>query len=466
MFVVQALLVSAGLARAEEQGTGLEALEARVMALEDKLAASEATVAAQRELIGAQTPPVGEGNALDSFLSGLEFGGYVAGSYLYNFNNPDVNAASQTLCQFNCDHNQFTLDAVKLELGKAASEPGTAGFQIDLLFGEDASIFNSLTPDSSGRFVTTSGPPTVGPGDPNGVLQDPNHTHTFSVLVHEPSDSDIFVQEAYASYNWRGVELRLGKWETLLGNEVIDHHKNYNVTHGLLFTWAIPLFHTGVLAGGSLGESFGWKVGVTNGFNNSVDEGDNKGVLGQLTFTSGPISTGLSTYIGTPGGFGFTNLDGNTVEDDQTISQIYDWVLHFIPNDSLDTWVNVDYGRTDFDQVSVSAGKDEASWFGVATGFNYNLTEKLNFALRGEWFLDDNSSRLGGVIPGAEDITAISATGTLGYKLTDNLKARLELRHDIVDPDPDVNAFPKHDEAVPDEDQATYGIFELSYVFD
>jgi hypothetical protein len=458
MFVAQVFLVSvvcAGLARAEEQGAGLEALEARVMALEDKLAASEATIAEQRELIAAQTPSVGEGNALDSFLSGLEFGGYVAGSYLYNFNNPDVNAASQALCQFNCDHNQFTLDAVKLELGKPASEPGTAGFQIDLLFGEDASIFNSLTPDSTGRFTTT----TVDSG---------GDTVSFSFLVHEPSDSDIFVQEAYASYNWRGVELRLGKWETLLGNEVIDHHKNYNVTHGILFTWAIPLFHTGVLAGGTLGESFGWKVGVTNGFNNSVDEGDNKGVLGQLTFASGPISTALSTYIGTPGGFAHTRANGNVVEDDDTMSQIYDLVLHYIPIDPLDTWVNVDYGRTDFSSDNVlSGGRGEASWFGVATGFNYNLTERLNFAMRGEWFLDDNASRLGGLfsVP-VEDVTAISGTATLGYKLTDNLKARLELRHDMVDPDPDANLFTKHDEGLADEDQATYGIFELSYVFD
>ena len=43
-------------------------------------------------------------------------------------------------------------------------------------------------------------------------------------------------------------------WETLLGYEVMDSVANRNVTQGLLFTYAIPLVHTGLQASGKIGQ--------------------------------------------------------------------------------------------------------------------------------------------------------------------------------------------------------------------
>ena len=93
--------------------------------------------------------------------------------------------------------------------------------------------------------------------------------------------------------------LKLGQWETLLGYEVIDSVANRNVTHGLLFTYAIPLVHTGLQASGKIGGSdsaFGWAAGYVNGWNNPIDTNDNKGVLGQLSYSSGVFSTALNGY--------------------------------------------------------------------------------------------------------------------------------------------------------------------------
>jgi hypothetical protein len=69
-----------------------------------------------------------------------------------------------------------------------------------------------------------------------------------------------------------------------------------------------------------------------------------------------------------------------------------------------------------------------------------------------------------------------SATATLGYKLTDNLLARLEYRHDTFDSDgPDRSPFGASDGGVvpglsttanSQEDQQDVGLIEVSYIFD
>ncbi|MEE9280028.1 MAG: outer membrane beta-barrel protein [Myxococcota bacterium] len=412
----------------------IEAMEQRLLALEDRLNASEDVIAAQRDLLKAQaTPAVSQGGGLDSFLSGLEVGGHVTTSYLYNFNSPRSGpSGAQPLCQFNCNSNEFSLDAAKLEIGKAATNPGDAGFQLDLLFGQNADISRFLSP--------THGPLAGGVG------------------VNVDDDFSLFVQQAYVSYNYNGVELKMGNFETLLGWELIDSHKNYNVTHGILFTWTIPLYHTGLMAGGSLGENVGWNLGFVNGFNNTVERNDSKGVLGLISLDEGPFFASLSAYYGADAFQGTAGQPGSS--DDQLI---LDLVATYTPNDDLTFWLNVDYGE----QEDGDPTGGDADWWGIAVGTNVTINDKLSFALRGEYFEDDDNVR--GIANAARDFEAYSLTGTLAYKLTDHLTVRTELRYDKADDDRigggDGEIFPD-DSSSGFEDDALYGIVEVSYVFD
>jgi hypothetical protein len=457
--VAFAALLLAPLAARSEEDARMRSLEERVRALEDKLEASTATIEAQRQLLENQaTPAVSQGAApaLDAFLTGLDVSGVVTGSYLYNFNSPAFHAGAQPLCQFNCRHDEFSFDAAMFNLGKAAAEPGQAGFQLDLLFGQNADILRDLSP--------------------TGGL-------ALGALGDEDSDVNLFVQEAYASYNLSGVELRLGKWETLMGWEVLPSYLNYNVTHGVLFTWAIPLFHTGFRAGGTLGETgISWNLGLVDGFNNSIDTNDNKGFVGLVGYQGGPLFTSLSWFVGSEE----PNLgisDNST--DDLTI-------LDFVAKLDLGRavlWANADWGKSE-DTILLSgigpAGEgltdtDDSTYWGVALGTNLQFTEKLSFALRGEYWRDDDNVRGAEGILFADalatpfirvedaDVKIYTLTGTLKYQLTSNAVVRGELRWDKADDDfLDGEIFPDGGPRVaPDvDDSSLLGIVEVSYVFD
>jgi hypothetical protein len=450
LIAMLAAVLAAPLSARAQGEERLSSLEDRITALEDQLRESQTVIKQQQEELKTRGPAdVSQGAAskLDPFLQSVQIGGHVAASYIYNFNNPEFNNGTNTLCQFNCNNNEFSLDAAKLEIGKPASDPGTVGFQFDLLFGQNAQILGSLAPAGVG---------VDGNSTPNGIS----------------SDQELFVQQGFVSYNLNGTTFKLGKFETLLGYELLDSDANANVTQGLLFTFAIPLFHTGALASGTLGEGLTWDAGIVNGFNNSRDQGDNKAFLGKLGYTTGPFFASLATYIGTLGEQRLTSR-GTTVGDNRRRTQIYDLIFQYQPTDSAKFWVNADIGRTEARDVS-----NDPMFFGVSVGYKQQLTEKVYLALRGEYMNDDEGSRFGplGLASGAiqnpdslDEIDAYSATVTLGYQIAPGLLARLEYRRDFVDCNKtDCSFFADSSGPIGDGGEETndIGILELVYSFD
>jgi hypothetical protein len=465
--VVALLAVPLGARAQDDEATRFQALEERMRVLEDKLAASSATIEAQQELLQRATPSVSQGSALDTFFSKLEVGGFVTGSYLYNFNQPNIPApgtASQGLNQFNNRHNEFSFDAAKLEIGKTAANPGEAGFQFEMLYGQNADILRRASPtDSTILFADTDG---------DGVLTAADSL--VSASSTGDSDNGVFIQEAYASYNMNGVTWKLGKFETLLGYEVLDSYKNPNITHGLLFTWAIPLYHTGLLASGNLAEGVTWALGITDGFNNVIENNDGKAYLAQITATSGPLFGALSGFFGSESPEGNPGQPGST--DD---FWIFDGIVTFSPSSTMSFWLNADLGTVE-DQPLVSSadlvtplGDEDPEYWGVAVGGKFQATDKLGFALRGEYFEDDENIRgtsFGLVGVDGADVELITLTGTVSYAFTPNLKLRGEMRWDQADnsvsgalPGGSGDIFSKGNGV---DDESLLGIVEVSYIFD
>jgi hypothetical protein len=466
------LAVPVGARAGESEAERFQALEERMRVLEDKLAASTATIEAQQELLQKAAPDVAQGSALDAFFNKLEVGGFVTGSYLYNFNQPSTPSTgfgTQPLNQFNNRHDEFSFDAAKLELGKAAANPGEAGFQLEMLYGQNGDILRRASPT---RVVDNDGD-----GTPD----------TLPVGGFGDSDMGVFIQEAYAAYNLNGVTFKLGKFETLLGYEVLDSHKNPSITHGILFTWAIPLYHTGLLASGALSENVTWALGITDGFNNVIENNDGKGLLGQIAYTSGPLFMALNGFWGGEG----SQSGDNTVPPPAGLGSVDDFriadaVLSYSPSDTMSFWINADIGEQEdqFLQTTPVSGvfsDSDPYYWGVAAGGKFQISEKLGFAVRGEYFDDEDDMRGTAfgtcalcLTPGVDDaeVQLWSLTGTASYQFTPSLRMRGELRWDHADNDISSavagagggNIFSKGSSGV--DDEAILGILEVSYIFD
>jgi hypothetical protein len=444
---VALLAVPIGARAAEDEAQRFKALEERMRVLEDKLAASSATIEAQQELLQRATPAVSQGSSLDAFFNKLEIGGSVTGSYLYNFNNPQTpgpSSVTQPLNQFNSRHNEFSFDAAKLDISKAAANPGEAGFALEMLYGQNGDILRRAA-------------------DPG---------NTFSGFGNATSDDGVFIQEAYGAYNLNGITFKLGKFETLMGYEVLDSYKNPNVTHGLLFTWAIPLYHEGLLATGSFAEGFSWSAGIVNGFNNVIENNDAKAFIGQLAATSGPISGSLNVFWGAEASDNTASVSPNG-PGSMDPYKIFDAVLNFAATDTISLWANADYGLQKDQAVVGQANNKDADYWGLALGGKIKLTDKLGFALRGEYLRDDDALRLGSFMPAGlpsdnARVKLYSLTGTVSYMLAKDLMMRGEVRWDHADDDlnaPTGAIFPDSAAASPD-DSSVLGIVEVSYMFD
>src|SRR4029079_1870297 len=104
---------------------------------------------------------------------------------------------------------------------------------------------------------------------------------TDMVHAFEPGGADVFkaFEQAYVSYLARvgkGLQLDVGKFVTPHGAEVIEAKDNWNYSRSLLFSLAIPYYHTGVRATYSLNDKVSVMGALVNGWNDFKDNNSGK----------------------------------------------------------------------------------------------------------------------------------------------------------------------------------------------
>ena len=119
-------------------------------------------------------------------------------------------AVFNCLRNFEVAHNSFSLNLAEVALEKKPTADSRGGFRIDLDYGPTATIVHGSEPGGTASFRTSSRPTS-------------------------------------AIWRWRERRLQLdfGKFVTPMGNEVIETKDNWNYGRSLLFTLAIPSYHTG-----------------------------------------------------------------------------------------------------------------------------------------------------------------------------------------------------------------------------
>jgi hypothetical protein len=351
---------------------------------------------------------------------GLTIGGMVVTSYQYDFNNPIEHNNVVGLRAWDRDHNSITLDLFQLQVSRAPGENGV-GFVTKVNFGK---VAERMASDWDGD------------GSIGNVAEEQN---------------SVELEEAYITYNpppLADLQLKAGKFVTLLGAEVIESPRNFNISRSLAYTFAIPIGHTGALLSYAIVPEVSVTGGVVNGWDNVVDSNDSKSFLGGVTVT--PVE---QFSLAVSGVYGAEQPDRGDSK-----RGVVDVIATVKPIEDLTLQVNYDYGN----ETDLGPGEDTtAEWNAVSGIVAFDIPDLLvvpiGFALRGEWFDDSDSARLGGTFGNHQRVWEVTATGKV--VLAEGLMARIEYRYD----DNNTETFLRHVGGLQDDQQTVAA--ELSYVF-
>ncbi|MBI4196510.1 MAG: porin [Deltaproteobacteria bacterium] len=327
----------------------------------------------------------------DSFWDKTKVTGSADLNYNYNLNRPTTTPvlaaagaqAANAYRVFDVSPNTFNVGLVELALENSPADWIT--FRTDLDFGRDAQFY---------------------------------HARGFGV------GTDLFdLQQAFLVFNvdqvGHGLKIKAGKFVTMHGMEVIEAAANYNVSRGLLFNYAIPLTHTGILGSYSFSDQVSLDLGVVNGWNNVTDNNNGKSVHAMLTVK--PVETVTFLLGGTVG----PEQNGN----DRTLRTLIDTSLIYAPTDHWTFAVNYDLGR----DGGFGGTNGVADWQGVAAYADWKSGDLLGLTVRGEYLNDDTGAAgiMAGAATGATASTNLQeGTLTSHLYLADGMDLRFEYRHD------------------------------------
>lgn len=353
-------------------------------------------------------------NPMLTALSSTTISGYVNTSAHWNVGSGNANAPGYAFNDGKQDG--FNLDVVKLSISRPLDEAQwAAGYQVDLLFGDDA---NQLATQSTGE------------GD------------------------DFGIQQAYVALRapvGNGLDFKVGVWDTIVGYEVFDAGSNPNYTRSWGYSIE-PTTHTGVLMSYQFSEILSMAVGVANTFGPTINE---------KTWESGE-SESYKTYMGSvaltaPDEMGW--LAGSTLYagiingfdsgEGQNKTFFYGGATISTPIETVKLGVAYDYASL-HDDAAGTGGADSTGFdpddqgkhaYAIAGYVSFQATEKLSLHGRADYLKISQGSALDLRSPDyaggdtfwrqsgvAEKV--FSLTGTIQYDLWANVLSRLEVRWD------------------------------------
>ncbi len=308
--------------------------------------------------------------------SGISWTGLVDVYYSKNFNDPSTQM--NQLRNFDIYENQFGFNLAKLTVQKQAQP---VGFRMDLAFGPTNDIVQGVAPYG------------------------PNAFSTLSLLEQAYLEAVLPIGS--------GLTVDVGKFVTLMGNEVIETNSNWNYSRSLLFAYAIPYYHTGMRMTYSFASNFTASLHIVNSWNTVIDNNKSKSVGLGLTYT--PTST---TTLVLSGMSGFEQPTGAEYGK----KDVAEVIITQQVGDDLTLAADANYG-----QERVAGFLN--TWKGVALYGKYVLTPKSDVAVRGEVYYDPEGYTTGAAFPKA---TFKEITLTYEYDLFANLMIRGEFRDDFA----------------------------------
>jgi len=353
--------------------------------------------------------------ALEKAL-GLSMGGFLDTSYTWSSNHPK-NPDNISGRYFDKDHNEVVFNYLHLFVEKPEKDWGV-GFRISGDFGRGGELLREAT--LWGKTLTD---------EPSAELREAYLTTTIPVGA--------------------GIGVKGGLFVTTLGTEILPNPGAYNdnISRSLLFNYAIPLRHLGMLFTYPILKTLSVNAGLVTGWDNPRDNNKQPSGLAGFSFTPTEQFGLVSSFIYGPEQ---THNNGN-----QRFTMSH--VATIKPFDPLALMVEFSYGQ---EEKASLGGTRDAKWYGLAGIASYGWTDRFTTALRGEAFRDRDGARLGGNFAGTHaDQTLAEVTLTGSYKFTKMLLGRVEVRQDWAD-----RAFFKEGASRGEKNQTTLAA-QLIYAF-
>jgi hypothetical protein len=307
-----------------------------------------------------------------AFFRGVEFGGLIDAHYNWFSTRPDGDAQYRN---FDTRHDQFRVAMAQIWLTRAPTAASRAGYKVKLSVGPATTIVQSLEPGSSPVLNT--------------------------------------IEEGFVSYLaplGKGLQFDVGKFVTQHGAEVIEAKDNWNYSRSLLFSLAIPYYHSGVRATYAPNEKISFMANLVNGWNNVLENNGAKTFGAQVIVKPTASLSLVQNYMAGP------EQPDNSVD----WRQLSDTIVTYVINPRLSVMGNYDYGTDTLSGARVH-------WQGLATYAKAQVTPWLALSPRFEVY-DDASGFTTGAVQ-----TLKEATATLELKPTDTFMWRIEYRSEFSD---------------------------------
>ena len=344
---------------------------------------------------GAQAQDILKPSPVTTALSSTTISGYVDTSAIWNPGTGNANAPGYIFGGGSAKTDGFNLNVVKLVLERDPdlSDPWSAGYKVDLLFGPDAVTYGTQP------FGTAAGPAAV--------------------------------KQAYVDLRaplGNGVEFKVGVWDTILGYEVFETPLNPNFTKSYGYTIE-PATFTGVQGTYNINEYFAVTAAVADTLGSSINarpfppQGTKaesyKAYLGDISLTA----------PGNWGWFSGSTLFGAVVTGYNPISPTggpADQTSFYIGSQIMTPIKALTFGAA-YDYAGLRKQAPGLGSYANAVGFyaHYQATDKLAFNSRAEWFTQSPSLAIGGL-----PSKILALTETVQYSLWDNVITRAEVRWD------------------------------------
>ena len=310
----------------------------------------------------------------------LKWSGYVTASYVYATHPTDRAIVGRLYDRF---HDEIIANAARLSVEHPiATDKVSAGFRVDLLFGQNAAVIQS-----AGLKL----------GDNSDMPQ-------------------VFVTFNLPTGGGNYVQFKAGKMWTLLDVEVIDEVLNPNFSHGYQYIYLTNFTNTGLGVDAKLSPKIDVELRLINGWDVVEDNNIQKSFMGRLGIT--PSDRLALAFLGYYGPEQTNNITNKRYGGE--------FVGTFKPASSTTIYAQFDAGG----EQGLGAAGGDVTWWGAGLWGVFDFTAKLELAVRGDYMDDADGVRTSGVLGfgTAPSRTLESGTVTLNVKSWPHALLRPELR--------------------------------------